>query len=206
MNFALCHTFEMDIRNMFRKKRQKDKTEIRELMGEIEFMSDIFLCKRLILHRIMSKMRRFIEAQYYMVSKLVARDPNGNKYVFRLENYLVSANFGTDACPMFMAEHMKGGVQGFGAIVNDDNLFGLAVRTKKPVISNDLFNDPNSACRFPPGHPVINSFLAIPFINHQGTVYAVIGFANKGKFTTKDIDALKPLTNLLHGSLEEYLK
>jgi signal transduction histidine kinase/DNA-binding NarL/FixJ family response regulator len=78
---------------------------------------------------------------------------------------------------------------------NLDSMYGLVVRTRKPVISNDPENDPRRKGKYftPPGHPKIESFLGLPFF-FQGELVGIIGLANRfGGYDKSMIPELEPL-------------
>lgn len=78
------------------------------------------------------------------------------------------------------------------ALTNLNTLFGKALTTGKPVMSNDPLNDPRSG-GLPEGHPTLNAFLGIP-IRHGAQVVAMVGVANRsGGYDEALIDFLSPL-------------
>ena len=60
---------------------------------------------------------------------------------------------------------------------NLKTLFGVAMTSGKPVISNNPAHDPRSG-GLPKGHPPLNAFLGIP-IYHGGKQMAMLGIANR---------------------------
>jgi PAS domain S-box-containing protein len=80
------------------------------------------------------------------------------------------------------------------------SLFGHALRTGETVVSNDPKND-ERACGLPPGHPPLNSFLAVP-ITLSGKLIAMVGLANKPDgFDHADEAFLQPLL----GTVREFV-
>lgn len=72
-----------------------------------------------------------------------------------------------------------------------DTLYGAAIRTKQPVISNDM-NDRRRG-GVPDGHPPMLSFMGLPLVL-DGDVQGVIGMANRsGGYETSLPDALTPV-------------
>lgn len=76
---------------------------------------------------------------------------------------------------------------------NLNTLFGAAITSGRPVISNDPDSDPRAGGR-PPGHPPLNSFLGAPLIGGSGMV-GLVGVANRPQ--GYDQDLLKWLGPLL---------
>ena len=73
-----------------------------------------------------------------------------------------------------------------------DSLFGAALLTGEPVISNHPASDPRRG-GLSPGHPPLKAFLGLP-IRHAGELVAMIGLANRpGGFDTELLDFLHPL-------------
>lgn len=87
-----------------------------------------------------------------------------------------------------------------------DNIFGHVLRTGKYFFTNNIQSEEVASCRFPPGHPIIKSFIAIPFKNENGVVYAIAGFANSSKkLTAKNYTKIKPAINMLSQLLPDLL-
>jgi signal transduction histidine kinase/ActR/RegA family two-component response regulator len=87
-----------------------------------------------------------------------------------------------------------------------NNLFGLAITSKEPVLSNDPRNDKRSKGA-PRGHPALHSFLGIPYFNQRGEVIGMVGVANKtGGYTEADIEALEPFCLTCSNIIESYLQ
>jgi len=79
-----------------------------------------------------------------------------------------------------------------GEFRNLDNLFGAAIKTAKPIISQNLARDMRTG-ELPQGHPTINNFMAIPIISGKKVV-ALIGLANSDEeYSEKIADSIKPL-------------
>ena len=79
---------------------------------------------------------------------------------------------------------------------NLDTLFGVAVTTGKPIISNHPATDMRAA-GVPPGHAVITSFIGIPIFNNTQQI-AMLGLANKENgYSDDQPEQLQPITNLI---------
>ena len=75
---------------------------------------------------------------------------------------------------------------------NLDTLFGAALRTGDPVISNNLAHDPRRAS-LPTGHPPIESFLGLP-VYEEDRMIGLIGLATRlGGYDQEIIAFLAPL-------------
>ena len=91
-------------------------------------------------------------------------------------------------------------------LMSSDNVFGHVINTNEYFISDDIYSEKESSCRFPEGHPPIKSFMAIPFSNNK-KVYAVAGFANSNRrLKDKDYDIIKPILNELNEVLPIILR
>lgn len=79
---------------------------------------------------------------------------------------------------------------------NLNTLFGAALTTGKPIISNSPATDMRAGGT-PKGHPNITAFVGIPIFNNTQQV-AMLGLANReGGYTEADIEKLKSVTNLI---------
>lgn len=79
---------------------------------------------------------------------------------------------------------------------NLHTLFGVALTTGKPIISNTPATDMRAAGT-PHGHPTLTAFIGIPIFNNAQQV-AMLGLANKkGGYSDADIESLTPITQLI---------
>ena len=75
---------------------------------------------------------------------------------------------------------------------NLKTLFGAAILSQQPVISNDPMNDPRSN-GLPKGHPPLQSFLGLP-VKKNGKMLGMVGIANRpGGYSEQTISALDPV-------------
>lgn len=80
---------------------------------------------------------------------------------------------------------------------NLNTLFGYAMVSKEPVITNQPDSHPKSGGR-PHGHPALNAFLGIPVILSNGELVGLIGVANKPEgYAQSDVEELKLFIELL---------
>ncbi|MCB1180245.1 MAG: response regulator, partial [Leptospiraceae bacterium] len=97
----------------------------------------------------------------------------------------------------FYEENAPGGLE----FHNLNSLFGVALTTLEPVISNSPDTDPRKAGR-PPGHPPMRSFLGIPVSRNKKGI-AMIGVANRpGGYDKELVDWLAPLLGTLSQIVE----
>ncbi|WP_119301346.1 PAS domain-containing protein [Dongia deserti] len=76
---------------------------------------------------------------------------------------------------------------------NLDTLFGAAITSGKPVITNSPATDPRRGGR-PGGHPPLECFLGVPLYSHQDMV-GLMGIANRpGGYDDAIVAFLEPLT------------
>jgi PAS domain S-box-containing protein len=86
---------------------------------------------------------------------------------------------------------------------NLNNLFGLAIRTGEVVLTNDPANHP-AAGGTPPGHPPLNSFLALPLKIGERMV-GLVGVANRpGGYNAELLPALRLLASFTAGLIMAY--
>lgn len=81
-----------------------------------------------------------------------------------------------------------------GEYRNLDNLFGMILRSEKPIISPNLARDMR-ASTLPPGHPAISNFIGIPIFNGREKI-AILGLANSPmSYTNQTAEELEPILN-----------
>lgn len=102
---------------------------------------------------------------------------------------LTDIEWGEDTAKLY-AEKLRTGMEFY----NMFSLFGEAITSLEPVISNEPATDPR-ACGLPKGHPPLKSFLGIP-IRKGDTGLALVGLANRpGGYDEDIIYWLNPLLN-----------
>ncbi len=93
------------------------------------------------------------------------------------------------------ATHAQCKTQGL-KLTNLSTLFGAALTTGKPIISNAPATDMRAG-GIPAGHPILTAFIGIPIFNNSQQV-AMLGLANKKEgYSEADIETLKPITHLI---------
>lgn len=81
-----------------------------------------------------------------------------------------------------------------GEYRNLDNLFGMIMRSDKPIISPNLARDMRAGS-LPEGHPAISSFIGIPIFSGREQI-AIIGLANSPiGYTNQTAEELEPILN-----------
>ena len=79
-----------------------------------------------------------------------------------------------------------------GEYRNLDNLFGMIMRSDKPVISPNLARDMRAGT-LPHGHPAINSFIGIPIFSGKDQI-AILGLSNSPiGYTNQTAEDLEPI-------------
>lgn len=92
----------------------------------------------------------------------------------------------------YHAEHLPAK----GEFRNLDNLFGSAIESGKPVISNAPQRDLRSA-GLPPGHPRLNNFIALPIYIDDEKI-ALLSLANNiAGYSDYDVEQLNPILNTI---------
>jgi PAS domain S-box-containing protein len=86
---------------------------------------------------------------------------------------------------------------------NLKTLFNAVITTGEPVISNDPSSDPRRG-GLPEGHPLINSFLGLPFYR-GGKLIGLVGIANRpGGYEVELVEYLKPILSTCANIIEAY--
>ena len=86
----------------------------------------------------------------------------------------------------------------------DDSLGGRILRTRKPVLSNDISKDPDYKLVDSPGIKIIKSQIAVPLI-YKNSVIGIAYADNRTKtdaFSPNDLDFLESIGNQLAGTIE----
>lgn len=79
-----------------------------------------------------------------------------------------------------------------GEYRNLDNMFGMIMRSDKPIISPNLARDMRAGT-LPQGHPIIGSFIGIPIFSGREQI-AILGLANSPLgYTNQTADELEPI-------------
>lgn len=108
-------------------------------------------------------------------------------------NMLAMTNVAWDKKSESAYQHYK--TQGM-KFTNLNTLFGAALTTGKPIISNMPATDMRAGGT-PKGHPTLTAFIGIPIFNQSQQV-AMLGLANKiDGYNDADIETLKPITQLI---------
>lgn len=124
------------------------------------------------------------DSEYGFIGE-VLRAPNGDPY---LKTYAITNIAWDDATRAFYEANAPQGME-FG---NLKTLFGAAMTSGEPVISNDPYHDPRRG-GLPEGHPALNAFLGIP-VHHGDDLVAMVGISNRpGGYDQSQIDYLHPL-------------
>lgn len=86
---------------------------------------------------------------------------------------------------------------------NLKTLFNAVITTGKPVISNNPSLDPRRG-GLPEGHPLINSFMGLPFYRGEKLI-GLVGIANRpGGYDEELVEYLKPILNTCANIIEAY--
>jgi PAS domain S-box-containing protein len=93
-----------------------------------------------------------------------------------------------EASRAWFAEHVDQGPE----FHNLNTLFGAALRSRAPIISNDPANDARKS-GLPDGHPAMAAFMGVP-VSAGGRLIAMVGLANQpGGYSLADVEFLQPL-------------
>lgn len=138
---------------------------------------------------------KYTNSEYGFMSE-VLHDDNGKPYI---KIHAITNIAWNEESRALYAKHAAEGLE----FRNLDTLFGMALRTGKPVISNDVPHDPRSG-GVPAGHPELQRFLGIPLYRNDEMV-GLVGIANRPEGYDMDlVDSLKPLTNTYALMIEEF--
>jgi PAS domain S-box-containing protein len=134
---------------------------------------------------LLAKILDLTECSYGFIGEVVEDD--GQKI---LESHVISNLSWNKETQQLYDPKLEGGGMRLESL---DNLFGTAILTGEPILSNDVPNDPRGK-GIPTGHPALTNFLGIPFKRDEQVV-GMVGIANhKGDFTSEMIAFLEPIT------------
>jgi PAS domain S-box-containing protein len=145
------------------------------------------------------------EAELGRACLTVAEELTGSKYGFISElnqegnlDTLAFSDLGWDVCKMTAGKNP--------AAINNIPLRGLnrrVIADGRSLIANDPASHPDAA-GFPPGHPLITSFLASP-LKHGGRTMGLIGLADKaGGYGQEEQEAVEALAVAIVEALQHY--
>ena len=135
------------------------------------------------------------KAEYGFIAEIM-RDQHGRPY---LKTLAITDLAWNEATRDFFNDYKETGLE----FRNLKNLFGAVIISEKTVISNDPVNDPRRG-GLPQGHPVLKSFLGMPF--HAANEFVgMIGIANRpGGFDQTVVDFLQPFLATSAGLIQAY--
>lgn len=138
------------------------------------------------------------ESEYGFIGEL-KYDPDGTVF---LQTHAITNIAWDQATRKFHDDNVKQGLRFY----NMSSLFGSAIRTGKPVISNTPATD-SRACGIPKGHPPLHHFLGIPFFKPNGELNGMVGIANRpGGYSEEDIDFLEPFSVTCSNLIQAYVQ
>ena len=128
------------------------------------------------------------DSQYGFIGE-VLRDDDGAPY---LKTRAITNIAWDDATREFFARNAPAGLE----FRNLDTLFGAAMRTRQVVIANDPASDTRSG-GLPRGHPPLDSFAGIPFLQGERLV-GMVGVANRpGGYSNELLGTIAPLLDTM---------
>ncbi|HYO59417.1 ATP-binding protein [Archangium sp.] len=123
------------------------------------------------------------ESEYGFIGE-VLRDPQGAPYV---RCHAITNIAWTDELREAYGQSAEQGME----FRNLHTLFGIALTTGEPVVTNEPGADPRAG-GLPPGHPPLNAFLGLPFKSGDELV-GMVGIANRpGGYDPELIEFLQP--------------
>ena len=144
---------------------------------------------------VLNALLELTQGEYGFIAEIM-RDEDNQPYI---KTFAITNIAWNDATRAFYEKYSNEGLE----FHNLNTLFGSAITTEKPVISNDPKNDPRSG-GLPEGHPDLRSFLGLPF--HAADVFVgMIGIANRpGGFDQGVVDFLEPFLATCAGIVQAY--
>lgn len=137
---------------------------------------------------LLESLKSLTDSEYGFIGE-VLYDQDGSKY---LKIYAISNLSWNEETNRLYESFFDNGIE-FRKL---DNLLGWAITHSKPVISNDLVNDPRGS-GLPKGHPKLTSFIGVPVFFGERLV-GEIGLANRsGGYDESILKDLVPVVDAL---------
>ncbi len=145
--------------------------------------------------RLLSHLLDITDSQYGFIGE-VLREEDGTPY---LRIYAITDMSWDDASRTLYQSVVRGGFE----FRNPDSLFGHALTTGQPVLSNDPANDPRRG-GLPQGHPSLKAFMGLPL--HRGeNLVGMAAVANRPDgYNEAQVEHLQPFTNTCAVLIEAY--
>jgi len=145
--------------------------------------------------RLLSHLLDITDSQYGFIGE-VLRGEHDAPFV---RVYAITDMSWDDASRALYQSVVKGGFE----FRNPETLFGRALTSGRPLISNDPMHDPRRG-GIPPGHPELRAFMGIPLYRGKNLV-GLIGVANRpGGYLDEHIDLLQPFSTTCAVLIEAY--
>lgn len=127
---------------------------------------------------------QFTESEYGFVAE-VLHDEHGAPY---MKTHAITDISWNEEMRAFFEKHKAAGLE----FRNLKTLFGVALVTGQPVISNQPYTDPRRG-GLPPGHPPLNAYLGVP-IWRGDKMIAMVGVSNRpGGYQMEIVKEIEPL-------------
>lgn len=142
---------------------------------------------------LLSDVLELSDSEYGFIGE-VLKDADGQPY---LKTHAITNIAWDDDTREFFRVNAPDGLK----FTNLDTLFGAAIRTGKPVVTNSPENDERSG-GLPDGHPPLKSFLGLPIFFEEEMV-AMLGMANRPDgYDQSMVEYLYPLTATIGQMIE----
>lgn len=183
----LADCVEDEIRNTNIRLQRQELKKAKQLSEAIARSQSQFIIepdRRKAFDSLLNNILELTESEYGFIGE-VLYTPEGSPY---LKTYAITNIAWNEDTRAFYEANAPKGMEFF----NLNTLFGAALTSAKPVISNTPASDPHRG-GLPEGHPALNAFLGMP-IHHGGRMVAMLGIANRpAGYDQPLIDFIQPL-------------
>ena len=162
-------------------------------MSQSKYLLDID--PRSLFEELLAVILQLTESKYGFIGEIISRD-DGQLY---LSTYAITDIAWNKETRQRHRRECEEGLK----FRNLESLYGAVITTGKPVVSNDPSQDPRSG-GLPKGHPVLNSFMGVPFYS-GAKLMGMAGLANRlNGYTEQLVEYLQPFSSACANIIASY--
>lgn len=181
-------------RNRVLERLRQRNVRILEAISRVQSQFIAAASSTNVFDNMLEQLLRLSDSEYGFVGE-IQRTNEGRPFL----RILGMAHLSRTVSQRFYGNHQEDGEE----IYDLDTLFGAAITTGSPVISNDPSNDPRRA-GFPEGTPMPHAYLGIP-LYHRDKLIGMFGVANRSTGYNKDLlKYLEPFSSTCGGIISAY--
>ena len=199
VRFGRASFVHVALNNIVEKRRLEDKLHAYAKLidassqAQARFLSE--MPTQTIFSDLLETVLELTQSEFGLIAETLYTE-DGSPY-FKIK--VVSRSFWNKISREFYVKNAPIGMEFY----NLNSILGSVIRTGKPVISNIPAIDPRRT-KMPEGHPPIDSFIGLPFLNGTQTVGMICLANRKGGYDEETGDFLKPILETCGSLLSAY--